>query len=713
MVDYKVTVWTDNASPSFTLHLVYISLHGTKGKSESTSLGHLSESFSKGNKSTVTVSCPEDIGELEMIKLEKGRISWTQWLPGMVEVEKTQSKQVYRFPIYHWISNGNINLFREGKAVLDFKETDQNLRTVRKRELREQQSIYCWDVYKEGIPECMKEDSICSLPHDDSSTIASIISTGMEHLDVIYQRILGYFMRNKTWSSFEEIENFYKCLVPPTPVLENWRKDSFFGYQYLNGINPMVIKRIRSLPDNFPVTDKVIQNPAVSLNSEMEKGNIFLCDYKILDGVETNTINDKKQYLAAPLVLLHQTEEEMMMPIAIQLKQKPGEDNPIFLPSDSELDWLLAKLYVRSADFNLHELNYHLLRTHLLAEVFAVALKRNLPRVHPVYKILIRHTHDTLQINVLARQSLISENGVFTNYIVSGGKGMDTILQRSLSNITYKSLCIPDDIKERGLEDVKNFHYRDDGLELWDIMHSFVKDTLSYYYKEDSDVKKDKELQKWIQEIFEHGFLSETETGNTKNSTLTEELFKEKIVLKSQSTQEEEASQEKSEKGKESSPEEEASSDDPGIPQKFNTVDELVKFVTMVMFTCSVQHAAINSGQNDYYGLMLNGPSTMQKPPPTKKGEATEASIMEALPDTQTTSRIMGVVRLLSKAPSDGKFLLDFHEEYFIEKGPCSEIQKFQEKLKALSKKIEDRNKDLPLPYKYLDPKSVECSVDI
>uniref|UniRef100_A0A8C7WST0 Lipoxygenase domain-containing protein n=1 Tax=Oryzias sinensis TaxID=183150 RepID=A0A8C7WST0_9TELE len=127
----------------------------------------------------------------------------------------------------------------------------------------------------------------------------------------------------------------------------------------------------------------------------------------------------------------------------------------------------------------------------------------------------------------------------------------------------------------------------------------------------------------------------------------------------------------------------------------------------MVMFTCSVQHAAINSGQNDYYGLMLNGPSTMQKPPPTKKGEATEASIMEALPDTQTTSRIMGLVLLFQK------FLLDFHEEYFIEEGPCSEIQKFQEKLKALSKKIEDRNKELPLPYKYLDPKFVECSVDI
>ncbi|CAI5638831.1 unnamed protein product [Oreochromis niloticus] len=257
-------------------------------------------------------------------------------------------------------------------------------------------------------------------------------------------------------------------------VSNHWKEDAFFGYQFLNGTNPILIQCCTQLPNNLPVTDKTVSPDGQhNLAEEIEKGNIFLCDYKLLDEVESNTINGNKQFLTAPLVLLWKNNAGQLMPVAIQLKQKPAEDNPIFYPSDSEYDWLIAKTFVRSANFSLYELNAHLLRTHLLAEVFAVSLLCNLPMVHPLYKLLIPHTRYTLNINCLAWMLLIFKGGTFAKFTSSGEEGALTILRRSLTSLTYSSLCIPDDIAERGLKDVPNFHYRDDGLQLWEIINRF------------------------------------------------------------------------------------------------------------------------------------------------------------------------------------------------------------------------------------------------
>lgn len=59
---------------------------------------------------------------------------------------------------------------------------------------------------------------------------------------------------------------------------------------------------------------------------------------------------------------------------------------------------------------------------------------------------------------------------------------MLTILKRSLASITYSSLCMPEDIAERGLKDIPNFYYRDDGLRLWDIINRYDRQLLFCIY---------------------------------------------------------------------------------------------------------------------------------------------------------------------------------------------------------------------------------------
>uniref|UniRef100_A0A671WZW8 Arachidonate 15-lipoxygenase type B n=1 Tax=Sparus aurata TaxID=8175 RepID=A0A671WZW8_SPAAU len=673
MVKYKVYVTTANFAQATTTNNIFIKLVGEDGESSRTWLTSLkgAAAFYCGAESKFSLYCPTSLGKLVLIEIDKQRLPLfpeDAWFAAKVKV-KSPEGDIYTFPIYRWISGSEVQLFREGTALKITDDSHHLGKYSREKEMKLREQL--WNVYKDGLPHCMKSDNPLDLPCEvrfsftKTTEFLFTASTGLAEL-----QLKGYSCSKEKWTDIEAIRKVFcnKRTDISDYVQRHWKDNAFFGYQYLNGVNPILIQRCTALPDNLPVTDAMVPlRGGGSLSEEMQKGNIFLCDYKRLDGVQPNVINGKKQYLMAPLVLLHKTPDNQLMPVAIQLKQTPAGDNPIFFPTDSEYDWLMAKIFVRSTDFNEHQLNVHLLRTHLLAEVFAVSLLRNVPMVHPLYKLLIPHTRYTLQINHLARLLLIAEKGVFTQFAASGGEGMIKILKRSLSSMTYSSLCIPDDIAERGLEDVPNFYYRDDGLRLWDIINRLVNGVLGHYYKNDDEVCQDSELQKWVQDIFEHGFLS-------RNA---------QVCLKTR------------------------------IPQEFRTVAETVKFVTMVIFTCSGQHSAVNTGQYDYGGWMPNTPISLQRPPPTTKGTTSEATMLQTLPDVNTTVQGMSTMWLLSKQSSDFVRLGQYPEDHFCEEVPHKLIKDYQGELEVLSTVIRTRNKSLEIPYTYMDPALVENSVAI
>ncbi|CAL8401768.1 unnamed protein product [Gadus morhua 'NCC'] len=668
MPKYKGVITTEDRLLAITWDHVHIKLVGTEGESrrKALSTGHFL--FKAGSVLKFELDCKKSIGKLVLIELKKNpRLLLPQdpWFPAKVEL-KSPEGETFLFPIHRWITNKEVQQFREATACLVFDDIQPYTSQSRTKELKLRKEQYCWSIYAEGIPHCMKVHCVHSLPDEVRFSFTKEVEFGLNALQgMIELKLHGLADCKEKWSSIDAIGKVFrhKQTTLSEYVQQNWMKDSLFGYQFLNGVNPMVIRRCSVLPENFPVTDQMVfLHGGRSLAEEMQSGNIFLCDYKLLDGLKANMVNGKQQYLMAPLVLLHKTPEDQLMPLAIQLKQEPSKDNPIFCPTDSEYDWLLAKMFVRSADFQDHQLISHLLRTHLLAEVFSVSLLRNLPMVHPLYKLLVPHTRYTLQINALARNLLISDSGYFNKFTASGGQAMQTILQRATSSITYTSLCIRDDIKERGLESVPHFYYRDDGFHMWDITNRFVQGVLGYYYKDDSDVQRDPELQTWVLDIFKHGFLSRPESG---------------------------------------------------MLQKLNTVAELVKFVTMVIFTGSAQHAAVNSGQFDYGSWMPNTPPTLQRPPPTTKGTADERSLLETLPDINVTVHGMAIMWLLSKQSSDFVPLGHYPEEHFSERVPRQHMEIFKGELGLLSALIEARNLSLEIPCTFLDPPFLENSVAI
>ena len=85
-----------------------------------------------------------------------------------------------------------------------------------------------------------------------------------------------------------------------------------------------------------------------------------MVDYKILDGIPGYAKDEDVRHVAASIGLFFVRNDGNIVPIAIQLNQIPGEGNPIYTPNDNQYDWIAAKLWLRNADTQCHQVRFEL-----------------------------------------------------------------------------------------------------------------------------------------------------------------------------------------------------------------------------------------------------------------------------------------------------------------------------------------------------------------
>ncbi|XP_061032841.1 hydroperoxide isomerase ALOXE3-like [Eubalaena glacialis] len=721
MAVYRVCVGTGPYLMAGTLDSIFVTLVGTCGESPKRRLDRVGRDFAPGSGSTCLcqapglfagglhkvqkykVRCSEELGELLLLRLHKERYAF---------FPKDSCWKVY----------APVSSFEE-------VESDKKFALIK--------TVSCADQgdskgnrYLPGFP--MKTDIPSLLPTEPNICYSATKTTSLLFNAIpasLGMKLRGLLDRKGSWKKLDDIRNIMCCHKTFTSeyVTEHWCADHFFGYQYVNGVNPVMLHCLSSLPSKLPVTNDMVApslGPGTCLQTELEvvkpsgilqKAGDGAADYWILAEVPVHCINGRPQYAASPLCLLWLNPQGALVPLAIQLSQTPGPDSPIFLPTDSDWDWLLAKTWVRNSEFLVHENNTHFLCTHLLCEAFTVATLRQLPLCHPIYKLLLPHTRYTLQVNTIARATLLNPEGLVdksptcpahkpclppfdpTHWPHLFGLGFQRLLElgkaprpehsrpltlrrRSppglpgLQFILLVPTCLRitayarNSLRARGLLDIPNYHYRDDGLKIWAAIESFVSEIVGYYYPSDAFVQQDSELQAWVGEIFAHVFLG-----------------RESSVPPSETT--------------------------PWLPMQAVHPGELVKLLTAVIFNCSAQHAAVNHGQHDFGAWMPNAPSSMRQPPLQTKGTTTLKSHLDTLLEVNTTCSNLLLFWLVSQEPKDQRPLGTYPDEHFTEERPLRSIAIFQSRLAQISRDIRERNRGLELPYTYLDPPLIKNSV--
>ncbi|GAB2293257.1 hypothetical protein Dimus_027462 [Dionaea muscipula] len=542
--------------------------------------------------------------------------------------------------------------------------------------------------------------------------------TGFSHLDSLFSQglLLKLGLQDELLQKLPKVVSKIQAtsqdlLKFDTPMIVAkdkfaWMRDDEFARQFIAGVNPTIIERLQTFP---PVSglDPKIYGPnesalkeehvvgflgGMSVQEALDAKRLFIADYHdlFLPFLERiNALDGRKAY--ATRTLFFMTELGTLKPIAIELCLPFAGPNSktkrvVTPPVDATSFWIwqLAKAHVCSNDASVHQLVNHWLRTHAVLEPFILAAHRHLSAMHPIYKLLDPHMRYTLQINCLARQSLINGDGVIESSFTPGRYSMD-ISAAAYKNWRFDLEGLPSDLIRRGMATadptqphgiklvLEDYPYASDGLLIWDAIEKWVKDYVNRYYPDSSLITCDNELRGWYYEAVNVGH---------------EDLR------------------------------------DASWWPKLKTPEDLTKILTTFIWLASAQHAALNFGQYPYGGYIPNRPVLLRRLIPEVNDPEyanflrdPQKFYLSAMPSVLQTSKFIAVIDTLSTHSPD--------EEYLGERSQPStwtgdteiieEFFKFSSEIRRIENEIDRRNSDPSLknrcgagvmPYELMAPSS-------
>ena len=491
--------------------------------------------------------------------------------------------------------------------------------------------------------------------------------------------------------SFKSYQDLFQIIYLPC-IASHAQEDKVFAAQRVAGANPLVIKRLQDLPDfqaKFPIADDQYQSvmgSSDSLQTAIKEHRLYITDYKVLEDIEPGTVvepeNDTVQkYIYHPIALFAvesgNCPNRRLVPVAIQCYQKPSPENPIFVAPSSNASpskrwaWQMAKLTVQIADGNYHEFISHLGGTHLRMEPIAVSTYRKLSLAHPLGALLRPHLEGTLFINDSAVKGLVNPGGTVDKVAAGTLKSSLLLSVKGAKEypFAFNQSFLPMTLKNRGVDDPKflpDYPYRDDALLIWDAIHDWVSNYLKLFYEDDNAVQNNPEIQAWIKDLTDPNGGQMTEIGERTDGN--------------------------------------------PIPQ-IKTLAYLIEAVTLIIFTGSANHAAVNFPQSSFMTYMPNMPLAGYREAPKINTDLRKTDYFDLLPSLTQAEIQLNMTYLLGSIYYTK--LGHYCDTYFADIRVINLLQEFQGTLDAIELEINARNEVRSTHYDVLLPSKIPQSINI